>query len=330
MRYLGSKTLLLEQIYNVVAEYENGIFCDPFGGIGTVGSFMKQKGFRVISSDILQFPYFFQYSLIERSEDLDFHKLKNHLDTDSLVGIEKKLSNSFAYDGWLVQEYSLKRLFFSTENARIIQGCINVIDSWVKNELVDDNERKVLVASLINSIDKVANTAGTYYAYLKQLDRRAVKSFRFTFLHSTKGPESFAFNMDAEELVKKVKCDVMYLDPPYNERNYSAYYHLPETIASGSVPIPKGKSGIYQSNSILSAFNKKEMAMKAFERIVRNSNAKCIIFHYTDNGLIDINDAKDVLSSVGDVILDCYMDSKGYNTIQGHKRNTHHILKCCK
>ena len=67
-----------------------------------------------------------------------------------------------------------------------------------------------------------------------------------------------------------------YLDPPYNERNYAAYYHLPETIATGCVPIPKGKSGIYRANKYLSAFNKKDIATKAFEKIVRNASCKCL------------------------------------------------------
>ena len=63
MRYLGSKTLLLEQIFDLIKEYREGIFCDPFGGIGTVGSYMKEKDFHVITGDILNFAHFFQYTL---------------------------------------------------------------------------------------------------------------------------------------------------------------------------------------------------------------------------------------------------------------------------
>ena len=55
MRYFGSKTLLRNQIFEIICEYNGGIFCDPFGGIGTVGAKMKEKGFQVISGDILDF-----------------------------------------------------------------------------------------------------------------------------------------------------------------------------------------------------------------------------------------------------------------------------------
>lgn len=330
VRYLGSKTLLLEQIYDIIAEYKGGVFCDPFGGIGTVGSFMKHKGFSILSNDILLFPYYFQYTLIDRGEEFSFLNLQHFLGVNSLEGIEEKLSSFFVDDGWLIQEYSKKRLFFSIENACLIQGCINNIELWYKSKVIDENERKVLLASLINSIDKVANTAGTYYAHLKQLDRRAKKVFRFKFLHCIKGPESHAFNMEAEVFVKNVKCDVLYLDPPYNERDYSAYYHLPETIAAGVVPIPKGKSGVYQVNDIVSDYNKRDKALQAFERLISYADTKCIILHYTDSGLIDINDAKNVLISVGNITTDCYVNCKGYTTFQTSKANMHHIIKCCK
>ena len=66
MRYLGSKTSLLDDIYMLVKEYtKDGVFCDPFGGIGTVGTFMKKKGCKVITGDILFCAHCFQTALIE-------------------------------------------------------------------------------------------------------------------------------------------------------------------------------------------------------------------------------------------------------------------------
>ena len=66
LRYLGSKTLLVEQINELIDPQPKGsVFCDPFGGIGTVGSYMKQKGFQVISGDLLQFAHYFQKALIQ-------------------------------------------------------------------------------------------------------------------------------------------------------------------------------------------------------------------------------------------------------------------------
>ncbi|MBO4999017.1 MAG: DNA adenine methylase [Lachnospira sp.] len=77
MRYLGSKTLLLGEIEKIIKEYNgSGVFCDPFGGIGTVGNYMKKIGFSVITGDILNFAHCFKVALIENNGDECFFKLK--------------------------------------------------------------------------------------------------------------------------------------------------------------------------------------------------------------------------------------------------------------
>jgi adenine-specific DNA-methyltransferase len=329
MRYFGSKTLLRNQIFEIICEYNGGIFCDPFGGIGTVGAKMKEKGFQVISGDILDFAYFFQYSLLEREGKNEFSNLKKEINAKNICDIELYLSNIYSNGGWFWEEYSKKRKFFTERNAKKIQACINCIDEWYRYDVISENERKVLIASLINSFDKIANTAGTYYAYLKEFDRRSLKEFSFSFLPVVEGKKSYVFKMDAEQLVKNTKCDVLYLDPPYNERNYSQYYHLPETIAEGQVPVPRGKSGIYRSSSFVSDYNKKDKATSAFEKLIRQANAKCILFHYTDNGLIDMDAAKEMLKEVGTIEKECYFNCKGYNTSSKHKESMHHIIKVC-
>lgn len=332
MRYLGSKTLLLEQIFDLIKEYREGIFCDPFGGIGTVGSYMKEKDFHVITGDILNFAHFFQYTLIERSAESDFTKLYQALQVNCKEEFENVMNRLSVNDGWLIKEYAEKRGFFTKENAKKIQGCINSIQEWYDKELITDNERKVLVASLINSFDKVANTAGTYYGYLKQFDRRALKGFRFAMLPAIMGKTSYSLKTDAIKLVSNCKCDVLYLDPPYNERNYARYYHLPETIAAGVVPAPSGKSGVFRlEGEETSEYNKKNYALEAFKKLIDHADAKCIIFHYTDYGLIRIEEARKILNSYGTVEKECYFNSKGYSTLSHErKENKHHIIKVCR
>ena len=80
MRYLGSKTSLLNEINKLIREFEKrGVFCDPFGGIGTVGGYMKKIGFTVITGDILKFAHYFQIALIENNNKECFAKLKQYL-----------------------------------------------------------------------------------------------------------------------------------------------------------------------------------------------------------------------------------------------------------
>lgn len=329
MRYLGSKTLLLEQIHQLIREYDKGIFCDPFGGIGTVSSYMKKQGYKVVTGDILNFAYYFQLALVGYEKECDFDKLKEYLHINSNEELEMYLSNIVFSDSWVEKEYSVKRKFFTKENARHIQGCIECIKEWDEKGIIEEKERIVLLASLINSFDKVANTAGTYYAYLKDFYRKSIKEFKFSLLHTIPGKECYSYKMDANELVKNTECDVLYLDPPYNQRDYAKYYHFPETVSLEVVPKPVGKSGMFQLNAVKSNYNRKKLAIDAFEELIFNAKAKCIIFHYTDNGLIDIDRAKKILGKRGKIEKEIYFDSKGYNTTGTKQRCQHHIIKVC-
>lgn len=166
MRYLGSKTLLLDKIEHLIANYEiPSTFCDPFGGIGTVGSYMKAKGYRVITGDLLNFAHCFQMALVEMNEMPQFEKVKTAIGTDN---VEEYLNQQNVEKGWLIEEYAEKENFYC-KNAKRIQGCINCIDKWKQNNLLQNGEYEILIASIIQSFDKIANTAGTYYAYLKNI-----------------------------------------------------------------------------------------------------------------------------------------------------------------
>lgn len=168
LRYLGSKTSTTEQVYQrITGLIPRGSFCDPFGGVGIVGAFFKRRGFSVWSGDILRNAHYFQVARIQRNRRPSFRLLRKSLRLDSTAEVVQMLNEAHQKDGWFEREYSRKRQFFIAENAQRIAGCRLMIRSWTRDELVSEQEKAVLLASLVNSMDKVANTAGTYYAYLK-------------------------------------------------------------------------------------------------------------------------------------------------------------------
>ena len=326
MRYLGSKVSLLKKIEQLIDGYKGGIFCDPFGGIGTVGAFMKQNGYRVVTGDILKFAYYFQRSIITFEDQIISESLKKSIDLPTLEELEIYLSSIITKDGWLIEEYARKRQFFTIENAYHIQACIDCINSWRAQRIIDEDEYIILVTSLINSFDKVANTAGTYYAYLKHFYRKAMRPFRFSLVHPREGMVGCAYQMNANDLVKQTECDILYLDPPYNSRDYGSYYHLPETVSLGVEPKPTGKSGVFHTHKRRSEYNGTN-ATAVFEKLIKSANAKCIIFHYTDNGLIDMDRAKITMQEKGTKFEEYYFDCRGYTTTKETANNSHHIMK---
>lgn len=310
MRYFGSKVSAIEDIYSVIAErVPGGSLCDPFGGIGTVGSYFKSKNYEVYSGDHLTFAHFFQISRIAQNNIPKFETLCDALHVENCDQIISILNNVKWKEGWLVQNYSYDRKFFTLQNSGKIESCRQMIEFWNKQGWISYDENAILVASLINSMDRVANTAGTYYAYLKEWYRKALKPFNFELLEYTPGNlHCECFLDDAQDLVKHNTFDILYLDPPYNERTYADYYHLPETIALNMTPKTRGKAGLPCIDRKRSSFNKRSDALNTLKNLLNNAQFSLLVFHYSDNGIMPPNDLRKLLNEFGTVdenVLDC-------------------------
>lgn len=315
MRYFGSKVSTLKRVYELISErVSSGTLCDPFGGVGIVGSFFKKKGYSVWSGDILTFAHYFQIVRIEKNSMPTFEKLYKALNLRSPADIVGMLNEPGGTEGWFTKQYGEGRRFFTLDNAVRIDHCRSLIAKWAKNRWLDHTERAYLLASLINSMDKVANTAGTYYAYLKIWHRKAIQPFRFELLDYTQGnPDCHSFLCEASELVSLRPFDIIYLDPPYNERCYARYYHLPETIALGETPEIHGMSGMPNTKRPSSDYNKARRARYALKKLIENAQFRLLALHYSNRGLVPSEDIIQILSPHGKIrVFD--IDSKGYTT----------------
>ena len=101
---------------------------------------------------------------------------------------------------------------------------------------------------------------------------------------------------------------------------------MPETIANGKVPKPKGKSGVFSDGRTRSLYTIKSQAEAAFCDLVHNSKSKYILFHYTDEGLIPIEGARNILQNIGRT-EEYYFNCKGYHTTTDDRKSKHHIFK---
>jgi adenine-specific DNA-methyltransferase len=326
MRYFGSKGTTVEQLYSSISEQvPSGSFCDPFGGVGVVGAFFKSKGYRVVSGDILTFAHYFQIAKIQQEKNKHFEKLCTELRLDSPSEIPSILTQVSDREGWFVEEYSVKRQFFTVENAKRIEACRDQISQWWNYQLLTYEDRAILLASLINCMDRIANTAGTYYAHLKKWHRKALLPFNFEMISSTTGPrECRCFLTDAASLVARASYDILYLDPPYNERDYSGYYHLPETVVLGGTPDVHGKSGIPNGSRNKSDFNITKHAGTALAELLRCAQFRLLAVHYADDGIIKPTEIRAILAPYGQ-ISEILLQSKSY-TVSNTPRIAEHRL----
>ncbi|MBV4506507.1 DNA adenine methylase [Pseudomonas sp. BW13M1] len=328
-RYFGSKASTAPIVADAtLGGYEGASIADAFGGLGNIGAEFKLRGCSVTACDLLRFPNAFQHVRLVCEELPSFSKVKKFLGINSFEGLSDYLNSRCEPDSWFVYEYSTIRRFFSGLNAASIAGAWCEIAYWIKLGLVDDNEIKFLTASLLNSMDTVANTAGTYYAYLKAWDRKAKKEFRFCWYNGlVEGPKGAALYGDALDSLSGSSFDVLYLDPPYNSRDYSRYYHLPETLArfkeveidSNSMsgqPAERSKTG----DNVRAA-----MKLPYLSSLIRSVGWRRLVVQYAEGAYISLEDLAKELSRYGSMKVH-EVSALGYQSKNGVRKQTHHVF----
>ena len=247
---------------------------------------------KVISNDIEYYSYVLNKNYIENHKPLEN---KNEL-------IEELNSMPLINDGFIYKHYCLggngKRQYFSDENGKRIDTMRTAIENWKENGRISDNLYYFLLCSLLECADKVANTASVYGAYLKNLKKTAQKKLVLVPAdYELNENEHQVFNKDANELIKEIEGDILYLDPPYNARQYGANYHMLNTIAEYKPFVPTGKTGLrkYTRSKYCSAsFVKDE-----FDSLLKNAKFKYIFLSYNNEGLMSVEDIKAIMSKYG-------------------------------
>lgn len=158
------------------------------------------------------------------------------------------------------------------------------------------------MASLLESADKVANTASVYGAFLKHIKKSAQRKIVIEpSLFLINDNEHKVFNTDSNELIKEISGDILYLDPPYNARQHGANYHLLNTIAKYDNFIPKGKTGlrVYERSNYCS----KSLVIKSFEELIKNAQFRYTFLSYNNEGLMTESEIKSIMSKYGNYDL---------------------------
>ena len=311
MNYIGSKFSILDFIDDTIDDFvkpqnNNMVLCDIFSGTASVGKYFKKKGYTIIANDIEYYSYITAKHFIENNRDITFKKLKDY----GIEDVFEYLNNLEGKEGFIYKNYSIggtkgkkfERQYFSDFNALKIDAIRMGIEEWKEKKLLDDNEYYFLIASLIESADKVANTASVYEAFLKKLKKSAAKELVLEpveIIKTDNTKKMQVYNKDCNELIKEIKGDILYMDPPYNTRKYDTNYHILETIALYDNPEIKGKTGVRCETVKKSKYCIKKEAAQAFEELVKNANFKYILLSYNDEGIIPIEEIKRIMSKYG-------------------------------
>ena len=271
-RYIGSKTKLLETIKEAIPESyfsDNLSFADVFAGTGVVGYYFSKYAKKVIVNDIL-YSNVAVYNAFFSNEKIDKEKLSEILDEFNAI------DPSTLEDNYFSRIYGNK--YFSNSDAKKIGFIRDELER--KKGKLTNREYYAVLTSLLYATDKIANTCGHFEYFLnkKPVDR-GVK-LEMLNLQNLSGCQ--IFNDDANKLVRKIECDIAYIDPPYNARQYVNFYHVLENLASWNKPtVFEGNSMKFKRNHLKSGYSRSS-APELFKDLIDNLKCKLIVVSYNN------------------------------------------------
>ena len=296
MRYIGCKERIMQSIDSLIKQKcidaEGGVFCDIFAGTGTVGSYFKNR-FQIIANDYLFFSYCISGAFIINNNVPLFPKLKKFLGTDDVFDYLENapLPDFISNNYFITQNYSdyngNSRLYLTESNARRIDFIRSSVDDWKRMKLISEKEYIYILGCLLYSVPSYSNVTGTYGAFLKYWDKRCFKRYELQRIKPFNNHQANQiYNEDSNRLISKLRGDILYIDPPYNSRDYLSNYHLLETIAKNDSPLIRGVTGIRVTEEKKSAYCSKKNASTALSSLVHEAKFRHIVVSYNSEGLL--------------------------------------------
>lgn len=223
-RYIGSKQKLINWIFSIIKKECNGNnFADVFAGTGIVGAVAVKHFEKIFLNDFL-FSNYVIYQAFFSNEPYNQEKTNNIIRNYNNINSEDLEENYFS------KNFGGK--YFSHNSAKIIGFIRENIEENKTN--LTDKEYYILLTSLIYSIDKIANTVGHYDAYFKK--KIIDDNFFMKPIQPITTKDVEIFREDTNILAKTLKSDIVYIDPPYNSRQYSRFYHVYENLIQWKKP----------------------------------------------------------------------------------------------
>lgn len=322
-RYLGNKFKLVQNIEKLIHNKKINFktFLDLFSGTGVVANHFNHKNNKIITNDILKSNKIILSAFFESKTR-----------PKSLIKKLKYLNSlKDNQENYVSENYGNK--YFSFKNA-----CkIGLIRDRIE-EISDNNQEKnILLTSLIYALDKVANTVGHYDAYREvKIEHRPI-ILKEPFINYFKNKNNEVYSEDANKIIKRIKTDITYIDPPYNSRQYSDCYHLLENLVSWEKPEVYGKAKKMNRSEIKSKYCQKE-APHVFDDLIKRLNTKHIIVSYNNtenskhgrsNAKISYEQIKFILEKKGYTEIN-KINFKAFTTGKSSTKNHKEILFYCK
>lgn len=293
-RYIGNKYKLIKWIFSILdKECKGKSFADIFSGTGVVAAVASKHFDKIILNDFL-FSNEVIYKAFFGAGNWNPEKINSIIQNYNNISGEDLDENYFSLN--------FGGKYFSKNSAKIIGSIRQNIEENRKN--LTEREYNALISSLLYSIDKIANTVGHYDAYFKK--EFVEDNFFMRPIDPVKVKTASIFREDANLLAKQIKADIVYIDPPYNSRQYSRFYHVLETLTKWDKPKLHGIA-LKPEPENMSDYCRVN-AKNKFTELVNDINAKYLVVSYNNTydsksnssqNKITLKDIKNILNNRG-------------------------------
>jgi adenine-specific DNA-methyltransferase len=308
VKYIGSKNSLIPDIISFVETHlpsscKGRLFLDCFTGTTRVAQAFRDEGWSVVSSDLSWASEAYANAFLIRTSDSGKR-------IPELIESLKKLDGK---GGWLSSTYcdvpsveggSPVRMW-TPENGAKADVIRDKIAEWESTAYINHHESMILTACLIFALDKVDSSVGVQQAYLKSYATRAKNPLTLVDLPFPNGPIGSHLIGDCLK-VEYPKATVAYLDPPYSAHSYATYYHIWDSITRWDKPqvglktnrrIDRVAGESFDTNMV-SPWNSKKTALKAFMELVQRLPVKYVVISYNDESIVPLEDLEEALKKV--------------------------------
>ena len=319
IKYIGSKLKMLPYILKTISSLNDiNTVLDAFSGTTRVSQALSQLGYNTDCNDI---------SVL--SECLGKCYLLANNDYNYYNDIISHLNNLKPEYGWFSENYGGKedeqKKPFQLKNTMKLDAIRNEID----NLNLSENDKCVIITSLLLALDKVDSTIGHFSSYLKKWSKRSYLDLYLEVPNKFEiKTKNNVFKEDVFSVVKK-HHDLVYFDPPYGSNNekmpasrvrYDAYYHFWKTVILNDKPELFGKvnrridSKDTVNPSVFESFRKNTEneyeALEAIKKLVEETNSHYVLLSYNSNGRATERELISMLNNTGQLLNIFLIDYK--------------------
>jgi adenine-specific DNA-methyltransferase len=282
-RYIGSKAKLTSWIFSNILMHINNFdsFFDVFAGTAIVSKAAIPYCNKIIMNDFL-YSNNVIYTAFFSQEDFNNEKINN------FINYYNNIDPICLQDNYFSLNFGGK--FFDNINAKLIGYIRQNIEE--NKGILNNKEYCILLTTLIYNIDRIANTVGHFDAYIK----KPIKHVPLFLLpiKELKCNSVDIYRENANMLAPKIVADVAYVDPPYNSRQYSRFYHIYENLIKWQKPKLYGVA-LKPKEENMSSYCSVN-AGNSLKHLVDNLNVKYIVVSYNNTYNSKSNSSKNKIS----------------------------------